>query len=144
MKASGKPLLILLLVFVFGGVAGAGVTRAYMLHDMRARFGGPPGEVRVRLRVEAMRRQLDLTPPQVDKIEAIFRETDPEMERAMKPCQADLEALRKATDARITAVLDEAQRKQFEDFHKKRKHLGSFAPPPFPPPPGPLPEPSPQ
>lgn len=130
------PAFVLVGVFLFGGVAGAGAMRAYMLQDMRARFSGPPGEVRAHLRVEAMRRHLDLTADQVVRVESIFRETDDELERTMKPCRDGLESLRKTTDDRIVEVLDASQRVRFQEFNEKRKRRPH---PPFPPP-GPPPE----
>ncbi len=137
MKSRLLPLAVLTGVFVLGGVAGAGATRAYMLYELRSRFGGPPGEVRAQMRVESMRRHLDLTADQVTKIEAIFRETDGDLDRTMKPCRDELEALRKRTDERIAEVLDTTQRVRFQEFSEKRKRRGhgSF-PPPGPPPDG--------
>jgi len=135
------PALVLVGVFLFGGVAGAGAMRAYMLQDMRARFSGPPGEVRAQMRVEAMRRHLDLTSDQVTRVEAIFRDSDGDLERTMKPCHDELEALRKRTDERIVEVLDANQRVRFQEFTEKRKRRhhghdhGPF-PPPHGPPPG--------
>jgi len=138
MKPRVKAIVVLSAVFLLGGVAGAGASRAYMLQQMRARFGGPPGEVRAHLRVEAMRRQLDLTPEQVERIEAIFREADTELERAMKPCHEELEALRKRNDERIAEVLDASQRTRFQEFASRHRHRhGPFPPPPPPPPPEP-------
>lgn len=132
------PALVLVGVFVFGGVAGAGAMRAYMLQDMRARFGGPPGEVRTHLRVESMRRHLDLTADQATRVEAIFRESDGDFEGAMKPCREELEALRKRTDERIVEVLDASQRVRFQEYAEKRKrrpHGHGHGPfPPGPPP----------
>ncbi|MDI1448505.1 hypothetical protein [Polyangium sp. 6x1] len=141
MKSRLLPAFVLAGVFVLGGVAGAGAMRAYMLQDLRSRFGGPPGEVRTHLRVESMRRHLDLTADQVTKVEAIFRETDDELERTMKPCRDGLETLRKSTDDRIVEVLDASQRVRFQEFNDKRKRRphGGFPPPPGPPP-GPPPE----
>lgn len=131
MKSRLKPTAVLLGVFLLGGVAGAGGSRAYTLHEMRSRFGGPPAEVRAHLRVEAMRRQLDLSGEQVTKIEAILRETDDEFEQTMKPCRDGLEGLRERTDARIVEVLEPDQRARFKEFSERRKRM----PPPHGPPP---------
>jgi len=134
MKSRLKTTAVLLGVFVLGGIAGAGGSRAYTLHEMRSRFGGPPAEVRAHLRVEAMRRQLDLTGEQVAKIEAIIRETDEELERTMKPCRDGLEGLRERTDARIAEVLDPEQRTRFKDFTERRSRMPHGPRPPHAPP----------
>jgi hypothetical protein len=137
MKSRLLPAFVLVGVFLLGGVAGAGAMHAHMLQDLRHRFSGPPGEVRAHLRVEAMRRHLDLTADQVTRLESIFRETDGDLDGAMKPCRDQLEALRKRTDARVEEVLDENQRVRFQEFVEKRKRRphGPFPPPPGPPPP---------
>jgi Spy/CpxP family protein refolding chaperone len=126
------PVAVLLGVFLLGGVAGFGASRAYTLRELRSRFEGAPGEVRANLRVEAMRRQLDLSADQVAKIEGIFSETDGEFERTMKPCRDGLEGLRERTDAHVLEVLDPEQQTKFKAFAERRKHRprGPFPPPP--------------
>jgi hypothetical protein len=133
-SARAKPLAVLVGVFLLGSVAGAAGSRAYMLHQMRSRFAGPPHEVRAHLRVEALRRQLDLSEAQVQKIEAIFTEVDGELERITTPCRGGVDELRKRTDERIMELLDEDQRTRFTAFAERRKRM------PFPPPPGPPPD----
>jgi Spy/CpxP family protein refolding chaperone len=113
-------------VFVLGAIAGAGGTRAYMLKEFGSPFDGPPREVRARLRIESMRRQLDLSPDQVKKIRTILQNTEGEHENAMKPCRSEMETLRKRTDDQILEVLDPAQAVKFREFaekmHKRRGH----------------------
>jgi Spy/CpxP family protein refolding chaperone len=124
-------------VFALGAVAGAGGTRAYMLKEFGSPFEGPPREARSRLRIESMRRQLDLTPAQVEKVRTILRESDDEFESATKPCRDELDALHKRTNERITETLTPTQVTKFREFvekmHKRRGH-GPFRPPPPPPP----------
>jgi Spy/CpxP family protein refolding chaperone len=113
-------------VFVLGAIAGAGGTRAYMLKEFGSPFDGPPREARARLRMESMRRQLDLSPDQVKKIKIILQNTEEDHENAMKPCRSEMEALRQRIDDRIVEVLDPAQAIKFRDFyekmHKRRGH----------------------
>lgn len=133
MKNRLKPFAVLLAVFLLGCVAGAAGFRAYMLRDMRARFAGPPHKVRAHLRMEALQRQVDLSSAQVEKIEAIFQEVDGELEKLTAPCHADVEALRKRTDARIEELLDEEQKARFAKVREQRRRMPF--PPPGPPPP---------
>jgi Spy/CpxP family protein refolding chaperone len=133
-------------VFALGAVAGVGGTRAYMFKEFGSPFEGPPREARSRLRIESMRRQLELTPDQVDKIRAIFRETDDDFDNATKPCRDELDSLHKRTNDRIIETLTPAQVVKFREFsekmHKRRgrgpfphAHPSDHMPPP--PPPGP-------
>lgn len=129
-------------VFVLGAVAGAGGTRAYMFKEFGSPFDGPPREVRSRLRIEAMRRQLQLSPEQVTKIRAILRDTDDDLEQAMAPCRKELDSLHKRTDERIIEILEPAQVDKFREFaekmHSRKGHGGFPHPhPSFPPPPPP-------
>lgn len=133
MKSRLKPFAILLAVFLLGVIAGGAGFRAYMLRDMRARFAGPPHKVRAHLRMEALQRQLDLSSAQVEKLEAIFQEVDGELEKLTAPCHADVEALRKRTDARIEALLDDDQKARFGKLREQHRRMPF--PPPGPPPP---------
>ncbi|MBK9259973.1 MAG: hypothetical protein IPM54_09075 [Polyangiaceae bacterium] len=128
-------------VFVLGAVAGAGGTRAYMFKEFGSPFDGPPREVRSRLRIQAMRRQLDLSPDQVTKIKTILQDAEEEHEKALKPCRDEMEAVRKRVDEKIIESLDPAQATKFREFsekmHKRRgrgpfphAHPSGFLPPP--------------
>jgi hypothetical protein len=122
-------------VFALGAVAGAGGTRAYMFKELGSPFDGSPREVRTRLRMDSMRRQLDLSPDQVQKIRTILQDTDDEMENAMKPCRTEMDDLRKRTDEKIIGTLEPAQAIKFREFAEKmhkRHGRGSF-PHPSPP-----------
>ena len=131
-------------VFALGAVAGAGGTRAYMLKEFAMPFEGPPREAKARFRIEAMRRQLDLTADQVQKIRTIMHETEDEFENATKPCRETLDALHKRTNDRIIETLTPDQVIKFRDFsgkmHNKRRGHPPFPPPrPSPEMPPPLP-----
>jgi hypothetical protein len=127
-------------VFALGAVAGVGGTRAYMFKEFGTPFDGPPREVKSRLRIEAMRRQLGLSPEQVTKIRGILRDSDGEFEQAMTPCRKELDGLHKRVNERIVETLDPTQVAKFQEFsekmHSRRGH-GAFPHPhpSFPPPP---------
>lgn len=127
-------------VFLLGAVAGVGGTRAYMFKEFGTPFDGPPREVKSRLRVEAMRRKLHLSPDQVTKIRAIMKDSDGDFEQAMAPCRKELDGLHKRVDDRIVETLDPSQVPKFREFaekmHSRRGH-GPFPHPhpSFPPPP---------
>lgn len=129
-------------VFALGAIAGIGGTRAYMFKEFGSPFDGPPREVKSRLRIEAMRRQLGLSPEQVAKIRTILRANDDEFDQAMAPCRKELDALHKRIDDRIVETLDPSQVAKFREFaekmHSRRGHKPFPHPhPSFPPPPPP-------
>lgn len=127
-------------VFALGAVAGASGTRAYMLKQFASPFEGPPREARARFRIDAMRRQLDLSPDQVKKIRAIMHDNENDFEKAMTPCRNELDTLHKRTDERIVEILDPTQVAKYREFAEKmrtRRGHGPFPHPSLPPPPGP-------
>lgn len=130
MKSSFWAAAVFVGVFALGAVAGAGGTRAYMLKEFASPFEGPPREARAKFRIESMRRQLDLTPEQVQKIQAIMQETDEEFENATKPCREAIDELHKRINDRIIETLTPAQVVRFKDFAEKRHKRHGH--PPFP------------
>jgi hypothetical protein len=114
------------------------VGRAGAAREMRHLMEGPPGQARANFRLEALRRHLDLSADQVEKLRAVMSEADAEREKAMAACDPGMEDLRKRTDAKVRAILDEAQQKRFDDLSKRRgRPPGPWMgePPPPPPPP---------
>lgn len=119
--SSLKILAILLGVFAFGGLAGGFAGRAFTLGELRKTMSGPPGEARRKLRLDAMRRDLDLTEDQVGRITAIMKAGEPDWETAMKACRPDMDALRERSDAAILEVLTPDQRPKYQELAAKRK-----------------------
>jgi len=132
------------LAFAFLLVFVAGVTTGGLLSSlhMRRHFLGPPhsGEVGARMR-EHLRRALDLTPEQADKIAPIVDATS-----------AKLEAIRVETAQRVRSAMEESERQispqltpeQQEklrklklEHHRVLMHHGFNPPPPDGPPPSP-------
>ena len=118
-----KAFAVMLTVFVLGGVAGAGVTHLSATRQIRATVEGPPAEARMRFRLAAMQRRLDLEEDQVQRIEAILREMEAERDRRMESCLPGLEEVQTQTDAKILEVLRPEQRSEYEALGKMRgKH----------------------
>lgn len=133
--ARWKAVAVLISVFVLGGAAGAAAGRITAMREMRHLVEGPPLEARARFRVEAMRRHLDLRDDQVARVRAIMDEADGERDKLMAGCGPGLEELRARTDTRIREVLDEPQRRRFDDLAARRGHPrgpGHWPPPPPP------------
>lgn len=116
-----KPVAFVLGIFVLGGIAGGAAMRAYTLDELR------PGVAtdRVQARVEAMRRNLDLSDDQARKIEDILRSQEPERDRFNEPCKAELDSLRDRTDARIDDVLSTDQRARNAEYRERWRTSGA-------------------
>lgn len=120
MSPRAKSALVLIGVFALGGVSGAAGMRAYGIQQFRSAVDSP-GDARAKLRLEAMRRKLDLSDDQVAKIEVILKETEPVRDEKIQPCKGGLEEVREKTDARILEVLDEGQRERFRELQERRR-----------------------
>lgn len=130
-----KAIAVLAAVFVLGGAAGIAVGRASAMREVRRMMEGPPGDARERFRVEALRRHLDLRADQVERVRAVMAEADGERDKLMSACGPGLDDLRRRTDARLREILDEEQRKRFDELSKRRgRPPGPWmdGPPPLP------------
>jgi len=119
--SSLKVLAILVGVFAFGGLAGGFAGRALTLSEFRKTMSGPSGEARMKFRLDAMRRDLDLSDQQVTQITAIMKGGEPGWDAAMKACRPDIDALREKTDAAILEVLTPDQRPKYQELSAKRR-----------------------
>ena len=124
-KISVKAIGILAAVFVLGGAAGGAATWAVAVRRLDATMRHAPETARMKFRLEAMRRKLDLTDDQVQKLEAIFEKSGPEKQEALEGCKPKLEALRERVRSEVDAVLTEAQRTKHQEMRKHRRgHSG--------------------
>ena len=105
-----KPLLVVAGVFTLGAVAGGAAARAYTLEQVK-----PRGSSRVELRVDAMRRSLDLDDRQVEAILPIMRASEEERRQVMVPCQTDVDRVRADSDAKIRELLTAEQRAKYDE-----------------------------
>jgi hypothetical protein len=135
-----KAALMLAGMFLLGGVAGVAVGRLSALHDLRRMVEGPPAEARVNFRVEVMRRHLDLSPDQVVRVRAVMEQIDAEREKLMAACSPGMEELRQRADAQLREILNEEQRRRFDEMRAHHRHGNApWMGPPPPPPDGPHP-----
>jgi len=112
--------LVIVLTFLVGGLAGAVTDRT--LHGGRQFRVGPPGpnpgggpdrDRRARGRerfIQEMKRNLDLTPDQVAKIEAISLEREQRVDSLLKDVRPKVRALLDETRKEIDGVLTPEQR----------------------------------
>jgi len=152
MKRSSAWISVVAL-FLVGALAGSLGTRLY-LGERIGREG--PGDRGGRHFVESLARQLDLTDDQLERVEAIVRESRAEVEALHREVLPRAQAHIAKTEERIREVLTPEQREQFEEIRRRHRARaerfflsrgldeplgppphGAHPPPPFPPPPPP-------
>jgi Spy/CpxP family protein refolding chaperone len=109
-----KILLVLLCVFILGGVTGASLDSLYRL---RGRHGGRQdgnGRGGTDKMFEHMRRELNLTEPQATEIRAILDQTRNEYRALRTEVRPRYDAVRQNARTRIRALLTPEQQKLFD------------------------------
>lgn len=126
-----QGIILLVLVFVIGGVVGAMVDRANPFRDRMPRGfgmdkipdgpGGNPGEM------PWFFEKLDLTEDQRTQIRVIFEAHRPVIDSLMGETMPRIRALRDSAEAQITAILTPEQREKFERFSPRHRFpMGEF------------------
>lgn len=103
-----KIWLVVVGVFLLGGVTGAALDSVYRL---KARGGGPRHTEK---RFEEMKRDLNLTDEQAGQIRAILEETRNEYKSLREKCRPQYDAARAAARTRIRALLNSEQQQKFD------------------------------
>jgi Spy/CpxP family protein refolding chaperone len=133
-----KLVIALLLVFVAGATTGGLLSSLHM----RRHFLGPPhsGEVGDRMR-EHLRRALDLTPEQADKIAPIVDATSAKLEAIRVETAQRVRNAMEESERQISPELTPEQQKKLQklklEHHRVLMHHGFNPPPPDAPPPSP-------
>jgi Spy/CpxP family protein refolding chaperone len=109
-----KILLVLLCVFILGGVTGASLDSLYRLrgrHNVRQDGNGHGGTDKI---FERMRRDLNLTEPQATEIRAILDQTRNDYRALRTEVRPRYDAVRQNARTRIRALLTPEQQKLFD------------------------------
>jgi Spy/CpxP family protein refolding chaperone len=117
--------LLILVVFVLGGVTGASLDRLYLQKQNPGRWGqagpGGPGWRGRQQMLDDMKRELSLSEEQVTAIRGIFDEMRKEFSpKRISECPGFKE-MREKTHARILTVLTPDQQKRYDDFTQRRE-----------------------
>jgi len=115
-----KAYVVLIIVFVVGGLTGAGVS--YSLAEEH--YVHPPGREQgkrwEKRRADAFARELDLSKEQKRKIGQLMREQrqarHDAMEKMFQDCGADLREQKEALDGKILELLNPAQQARFKEL----------------------------
>jgi len=107
-----KIWLVVVGVFLLGGVTGAALDSAYRLRASGQQpLRGPHNNER---RFEQMKRDLGLTDQQATEIRSILDETRNEYRQLREKCRPQYDAARSAARARIRALLNPEQQQKFD------------------------------
>jgi Spy/CpxP family protein refolding chaperone len=132
-SAKLKGGLILVGVFVLGGLAGGAGMRAFMQRDYADELMAEPAERLGRRHFQALARELDLSDEQRDKVRQIMRKYRPEraklMEQLAEDCGEPLQEHKAKMDSEIRNVLDPEQQKRFDALLDKQEKRFSFGGP---------------
>lgn len=114
-----KILLVLLVVFILGGVTGASLDSLYRLRGRqdRGQHGGPRGTNEM---FERMRRDLNLSEQQATEIRAILDQTRNDYRALRAEVRPRYDAVRQQARTRIRALLTPEQQKLFDAKNAER------------------------
>src|ERR1051326_5432639 len=114
-----KVVFGVLLVFVFGMLAGAIVTHRIYQRRLHLLMSGPPA-VR-QFMVRAMTRELRLTPAQRVEVDSAIHDAQLELQTIRKEVQPQVEDILHRAEDRIRKQLDVSQREKFDRFVEQQE-----------------------
>lgn len=109
-----KIWLVIIGVFLLGGVTGAALDSVYRLKARGGEMRGPRGPRNPEKRFEEMKRDLGLTDEQSGQIRGILEETRNEYKALREKCRPQYDAARAGARARIRALLNPEQQQKFD------------------------------
>ena len=112
-----------LLVFVFGILAGSFGTQAYMKYRV-SHFVQRGQEARAELFLGRLSRDLDLTETQQTEIGKILRDSHQRLAQISQRCQPEVSGIIDRDFVMIRALLNEDQRDKFDRFQKRFQQRG--------------------
>lgn len=106
--------LLLLAVFVAGGIAGGALEASHLLEARRPPRG--PGGF-----VQYLAGELTLSPAQQDSVRAILQRHSGQMDSMWAEMRPRFETLRATIRSEIAAQLDGEQRQKFDDLNRREE-----------------------
>ena len=124
MKRWNLPIAVyLFLVFVSGGVVGALGYRMYSPPSARSEQRMSPEAWR-RQYIDELRTQVNLTPDQVQKVNAILDDTDARFNQSREKHHQEIEKIKEDHRAKLRAILTAEQLPKYEQFRTERDAHG--------------------
>ena len=112
----------LLLVFLSGALVGGMSYRLYSMNTVNAAPKASPEEFR-RHYIEGMRTKVNLDEKQIEEVNQILDETRAQFDQMRSKMRADGQAIQNQQVAKITAILREDQKPNYEAFRAEREKL---------------------
>jgi hypothetical protein len=117
---SVKPIVGVILVFMFGAASGSLTT--YMVSRSNCEiFAGAPRNSREEMLIKRLTRQLDLDTQQQERVETIIHETHGKIRQIHQHAHPAIEALLTDSQKRISALLRPDQQQHFQKIIEERK-----------------------
>ena len=116
----------LTLVFLSGVLVGAFGLRLYMVRSVSASviYRPPTAEEYRRQMLNDMQKKINLTPDQVNKINAVLDNTRVCFRRIHSKIQPELDALKKQQSGDIRALLNPQQQAKYDQWRAERDRAG--------------------
>jgi Spy/CpxP family protein refolding chaperone len=122
-----QGIILLAIVFVVGGVAGAMVDRANLFRERKPRTFGMDRHLDKPGDMPRFFDKLDLSDDQRTQIHGIFDAHRPVIDSLMGETMPRIRALRDSAEAQISALLTPEQREKFEKFSPRHRFpMGEF------------------
>jgi uncharacterized membrane protein len=116
MKPKASVVLLGILIFLLGGIAGAVTHYLYRQHVKAAFLRARPQPVDI---VGGLARELKLDAQQTESLKGIFEESRQRYFDLSKQFWPHYQTIRRETDQKIKDILRDDQRAQFEEFLTK-------------------------
>jgi len=116
-----RVLIYLTLVFLSGVLVGALGHRFYTVQAVTAKSRPPGPEEMRRQYVEDLRTRLKLRPDQLQRLTEILEATGKRFHEMRKKWSPEMRAIQEDQTNSIRAILDEAQRAEYEKMRQERE-----------------------
>lgn len=124
-KSKLSAVVYLVLVFLSGALVGSLSYRLYSMNTVSASSGTPkasPEEFR-RHYIEGMRAKVNLDEKQIEQVNQILDETRAQFDEMRSRMHADGQAIQNQQVAKITAILRDDQKANYEAFRAEREKM---------------------
>jgi len=124
-----KGALVLVAVYVLGGITGAAVVRVVTGRVVHSLLDAPPAVARQRLFMRALDREVHLEPGQRERIRAILRVRDGELRDNNRECAPKAKTIRMKALGEVREIMRPDQIPGFERFAENAERLNRIASP---------------
>jgi uncharacterized membrane protein len=127
--ANTKGVIVLVCVFLLGGMTGGAVVTLASRRALRTLLEAPPGVARQRLLLQGLDREVRLDPGQRERARVIVRTHEAEIRDANRECVPQARAIRGRMMKELRALMREEQLDGFQRFSQRVEKVGRAAGP---------------